>query len=115
MERKANNPENLKPFKKGQSGNPKGRPKKLPRIDEILAKVLNEKGTNGLTRAENIIRKMSIKAETDIRAAEMILDRTYGRPRQQIENLNAANPYSNLTDQELISRINKYIIVGNQN
>jgi len=110
MARKANNPENLKPFKKGHSGNPKGRPPKIPAIDEILAKVLNETGSNGLTRAENILRKMTIKAETDIRAAEMILDRAYGRPRQQIESLNPYNnSYSNLSDAELVSRINKLL------
>ena len=31
---------NLQPFKKGQSGNPNGRPKKLPEIDKLLADVL---------------------------------------------------------------------------
>jgi len=86
MARKANNPENLKPFKKGQSGNPKGRPPKLPAIDEVLAKVLNEKTSNGLTRAENILRKMAIKGETDVRAAEMILDRAYGKPKQKFDH-----------------------------
>jgi len=35
-------PENVIPhkFKKGQSGNPKGRPKKLPGLDELLTEVL---------------------------------------------------------------------------
>ena len=83
--KKANNPQNLKPFKKGVSGNPAGRPVKLPDIDEIISKVLEEKGTNKLTRAENIFRKMCIKAETDVRAAEMILDRAYGKVKQRTE------------------------------
>jgi hypothetical protein len=115
MARKGNNPENLKPFIKGQSGNLNGRPHKLPAINEVLAKVLNEAGSNGLTRAENIIRKMTIKAETDIRAAEMILDRAYGRPRQQVENINNyVSPYSNLSDVELMEMLNKYVKNYNQ-
>ena len=85
MAKKATNPQNLKPFKKGQSGNPAGRPPKLPAIDEILAKVLETKAHNGLTRAENILRLMAIKAETDVRAAELILDRAYGKLKQSTE------------------------------
>jgi hypothetical protein len=115
MARKATNPENLKPFKKGQSGNPKGRPQKLPAIDELLAKVLNEAGANGLTRAEIILRKIAIKAETDIRSAEMIFDRAYGRPRQQVENINHnVDPYTTLSDEELIGIMNKYVNAYNQ-
>jgi hypothetical protein len=115
MSRKATNPQNLKPFKKGQSGNPKGRPQKLPAIDEVLSKVLNESGANGLIRAENILRKMVIKAETDVRAAEMILDRAYGKPRQQVENLNNyVNPFSSLTDAELIETCKKILENVNQ-
>jgi hypothetical protein len=115
MARRATNIENLKPFKKGQSGNPKGRPQKLPAIDELLAKVLNEAGANGLTRAEIILRKMAIKAETDIRAAEMIFDRAYGRPRQQVENINTnVNPYTTLSDEELIRMMNDYVNTYNQ-
>jgi hypothetical protein len=79
MARKATNPQNLKPFKKGVSGNPAGRPVKLPDINEIISKVLNEKCSNKLTRAENIFRKMCIKAETDVRAFEGVFDRSYGK------------------------------------
>jgi len=35
------NEQNLKPFKKGQSGNPNGRPKK-PDIDQYLIDALND-------------------------------------------------------------------------
>jgi hypothetical protein len=116
MARKATNPQNLKPFRKGDPRiNREGRPQKLPAIDELLAKVLNEAGSNGLTRAEIILRKMAIKAETDIRAAEMILDRAYGRPRQQIENINNnVNPFSTLSDEELMGMMNKYVTAYNQ-
>lgn len=111
MSRKATNPQNLKPFKKGDPRiNREGRPQKLPAIDEVLSKVLNESGANGLMRAENIMRKMAIKAETDVRAAEMIFDRAYGRPRQQVETLNEyVNPFSALSDEELIANMRRIL------
>ena len=34
--------ENLRPAKKGDVRNPKGAPKKLPKLDELLAEVLGE-------------------------------------------------------------------------
>ena len=107
MARKATHPENLKPFTKGQSGNPAGRPAKLPGIDEIIAKVMSETDVGGYTRAEKIFRKMAIKAETDCRAAELIYDRAYGRVKNVTDlKLNLAE----LTESELdliISRLLK--------
>ena len=85
MARKATNPQNLKPFKKGQSGNPAGRPPKLPGIDEIIAKVMNETDAEGYTRTEKILRKMAIKAETDCRAAELIMERGYGKVKNLMD------------------------------
>lgn len=86
--KKANNPQNLegKGFDKyPEHINRDGRPPKLPDIDEIISKVLMETTTNKLTRAENIFRKMCIKAESDVRAAEMIFDRAYGKVKQRTE------------------------------
>lgn len=106
MARKATNPGNLKPFKKGQSGNPAGRPPKLPGIDDILAKVMGETDTEGLTRTEKILRKMAIKAETDCRAAELILERGYGKVKNITDlSLNIEQ----LTDSELDLIISKLL------
>ena len=78
--KKANNPQNLRPFKKGFSGNPAGRPLKLPDLDQIMIKVLNEAGSNGITKMERIFKKLAAKAEAgDIRAIELIQDRAYGK------------------------------------
>lgn len=82
MARKATNPDNIKG--KGFDQHPEninreGRPLKCPDIDTIIATVLNEKGADNLTRAENIFRAMCVKALTDVRAAELILDRSYGK------------------------------------
>jgi hypothetical protein len=76
--------ENLKPFKKGQSGNPKGRPK-LPDLKEAIAKVLGD--NNGDTSALDVIILALAKkaAKGDVRAAQELLDRGYGKSKQVIE------------------------------
>ena len=78
--------ENLKPFKKGhdERRNLKGAPK-LPNLDELMAEVLNEK-SEGKTSAQKILAKLVEKAEkADIRAAEVLFDRGYGRAKQAID------------------------------
>lgn len=77
---------NLQPFKKGQSGNPKGRPKKLPEIDKLLADVLGEE-KDGVTAADAILRKLrAMAAQGNIRAAEILLDRAYGKAKQAVDH-----------------------------
>jgi hypothetical protein len=76
---------NSKPFKKGQSGNPNGRPKKLPEIDKLLADVLGEE-KDGVTAADAILRKLrAMAAQGNIRAAEILLDRAYGKAKQPVD------------------------------
>lgn len=75
-----------KPFVKGKSGNPKGRPPKLPEIDALMAEVLGE-DKDGITAAKAILMKLRQKAAAgDLRAAEILLDRGYGKPRQYVDN-----------------------------
>lgn len=82
---KKNRLSNLTPFKKGQSGNPNGRPKKLPKLDELMADVLGNE-TKGVTAARSILEKLIQKAKRgDVRAAEIILDRAYGKAKQSME------------------------------
>lgn len=72
-------------FKKGESGNPNGRPKKLPHLNELLADILGE-DKDGITAAEAILKALRAKAaKGDIRAAEVLLDRAYGKPKQTTE------------------------------
>jgi len=79
------NNQNLKLFKKGQSGNPKGRPPILPQINEAIANVLNEK-EGAVTTLEAILRALIKKAiKGDIKAAQLILDRAYGKPQQSFD------------------------------
>jgi len=77
--------DNPKPFVKGQSGNPNGRPKKLPEIDKLMAEVLGEE-KDGITAAQAILNMLRGKAaKGDIRAAQLLFDRAYGKSKQQID------------------------------
>jgi hypothetical protein len=85
------NEKNLKPFKKGQSGNPAGRPPKLPHLDKLLDEVLGEE-KDGVTAAKAILAALRAKAaKGDVRAAEILLDRAYGKAKQQIDHTSNGN------------------------
>lgn len=72
-------------WKKGQTGNPKGRPKKIPELKEILANVLGDE-KDGKTAAEAILMGLRAKAiKGDVRAAELLLDRAYGKAKSELE------------------------------
>jgi len=84
----ANN-ENLKkrvPFTKDDPRiNKEGRPKKLPELDKLLADVLGEE-KDGITAAEAILKALRAKAtKGDIRAAEVLLDRGWGKAKQSVD------------------------------
>ena len=72
-------------FKKGRSGNPKGRPRKLPDLDHLLAEVLGDE-KDGRTATEAILMKLrSMAVSGNIRAAEVLLDRAHGKAKQQLQ------------------------------
>lgn len=83
----ANNPknkDNLKPFPKGNTFGT-GRPKKLPALDLIMANVMGQE-KDGITAAEAIIMKLREQAaKGDIKAAQLLLDRAYGKAKQNID------------------------------
>ena len=96
------NKDNLIPFQKGQSGNPKGRPVGSKNRSTIAKKWLEieQKLKNPLT---NEVEKMSqedlmtlalIKKarEGDTQAYQKLLDSAYGQPLQQIEQTNIEQP-----------------------
>lgn len=77
---------NLRPAQKGEVRNPKGRPPKLPDLDVLMAEVLGEE-KDGKTAAQAILAALRAKAaKGDIRAAEVLLNRGYGLPKQKIEH-----------------------------
>lgn len=74
------------PFKKGQSGNPKGRPKKLPALDVLLDEVLGGENPDD-SNAKKILDALYKQAQKgNVRAAEILLDRAYGKPKQTHEH-----------------------------
>lgn len=97
------NPENIlkHQFKKGLSGNPKGRPPVLPELKEAIAKVLsNEKdGKTALEKVLNALYKKAIKG--DVRAAQELLDRGFGKAKQTIDTKIETKPieYINVSKQ----------------
>lgn len=80
------NPPKHSRFKKGTTGNPNGRPRKLPALEEIIANVLGEE-KSGKTAAEQILSALKSRAARgDVRAAKELLDRGYGLPKQKVEH-----------------------------
>ena len=78
-------------FKKGQSGNPKGRPK-LPDIKDLMDKVMGEE-KDGMTAAEAILKKLrAMASQGNLKAAEILLDRGYGKAKQQMDVTSGDKP-----------------------
>ena len=89
-------------FRKGQSGNPGGRPKALGELQELARQ-----------HAPAVIvelARLALKAKNEtarIAAIRELLDRGYGRPRQAMEvSIPADNPLQLLLDEiDALSRI----------
>lgn len=72
-------------FKKGVSGNPKGRPPVLRPLKEVIEKILNEE-QNGITALEAVIIALHRRAvKGDTAAIRELLDRYYGKPKQEMD------------------------------
>ena len=83
------NNENLKPFKKGQSGNPHGRPKKEYCLTDILKDqgnvedVSTEEGK--ISRKQAIAQKLwSMAMDGDVQALKYVYDRIDGKPKESV-------------------------------
>ena len=89
------NEENLIPYKKGQSGNPNGRPKGSKNRSTIAKKWLQamQEAKNPLTleseelSQEDLITLALLKkaSEGDVNAYKALMDGGYGSPVQQVE------------------------------
>ena len=71
-------------FKKGESGNPKGRPP-MPDLKGALSNLLNER-KDGMSALDAILKTLFQRAlKGDVRAAQELLDRGYGKSVQVID------------------------------
>ena len=96
------NEENLIPFEKGKSGNPKGRPVGSKNRSTIAKKWLcvEQELKNPLTSEiekmsqEDLMTLALIKKarDGDVQAYKKLLDSAYGQPIQQIEQTNIEQP-----------------------
>ncbi len=107
--------ENLTPWKPGQSGNPGGRPRKQL-LDELLEDLLT---SNHSELARELAGALIARARKgDIRAIQLIAERTQGKPTQGIgiaadigsnttllERLQRAREHVEMSDAELQERI----------
>jgi len=80
---------NLRPFKPGQSGNPKGRPRGTKSIPDILRKIGKQPGKGGNTRLDDIMEKVYALAEKGMPwAVQFVADRMEGKPHQTTHTTN---------------------------
>jgi hypothetical protein len=96
------NEENLIRYKKGQSGNPKGRPKGSKNRSTVARKwlALEQDKNNPITDVEETLSQEDLMTlalikkarEGDATAYQKLLDSAYGAPVQQIEQTNIEQP-----------------------
>ena len=104
-------------FKKGESGNPNGRPKGAKNRSTIARQWLevNQNLKNPLTgenetmSQEDLMTLALIKKarDGDVSAYKALMDSGYGAPVQQIEQTNTEIDLSNLTTDELKDLLNE--------
>ena len=91
-----------KPFKKGVSGNPSGRPA-VPAEVRDACRALSLEAIQVLERA---MRAKDVKAR--IAAANALLDRAWGKPNQPLGN-DPDNPLTNVPTGQLIEKAREAI------
>lgn len=107
------NPENIKKyeFKKGESGNPNGRPKGSKNRSTIAKKWLevNQNSKNPITGSvedmsqEDLITLAQIKKarEGDTSSYKALMDSVYGAPIQQVDQTQTNYDFTNLSAEEI--------------
>ena len=100
--------EDLIPFKKGESGNPAGRPKgsrnRNTTVKELFELATKQKNAitgveETLTQERAITIAIIVKAiKGDVNAYKALMDSCYGAPVQQIEQTNIEQPLFTLND-----------------
>jgi hypothetical protein len=79
------------PFKKGQSGNPSGRPKS----DSVISDLAKTKTNAALACLVEIMESEEAPAAARVSAAQAILDRGWGKPSHATPTSDAGNTPGN--------------------
>jgi hypothetical protein len=78
---------NLKPWKPGQSGNPRGRPKTRTLSEELRARLKEQyPGRSDATYGRMVAHKLvDLAIDGEIAAIREVFDRTEGKPKQVVD------------------------------
>lgn len=72
-----------RPFEKGKSGNPNGRPKQTQEQKDALA-MIRSLAPEAAERLRAIIEDPEAKPDVQLRAIDIVLERTYGKAAAQV-------------------------------
>ena len=86
-----------RPFPKGVSGNPGGRPKVLGDVQELA----REQSPEAINTLAKIMTDEKAPPAARVAAANVLLDRGYGKPTQPISKTLAKVDPSTMSDEEL--------------
>lgn len=87
-------------WEKGQSANPGGRPKRLAEVEELA----RSHTTTAINALAAIVKNPKQHASARVKAAEVLLDRGYGKPRQDMR-IQQVDEFDGVTDEALREQV----------